>query len=188
MSAANPTTFWVICCEENTVTREIARTVDSWQMEGVRSLIGDCRALLSHVDSVADAGYVIFVAPDEKPCSQAKVYPLNIPQIANNLANNLANNSAKALGEQSPVDRMADALNKYGRAPQAWLLQLPKTEVRARYTQPVSSQKSVAQAIAAIEVFVRNYTRSLPFSIPVQTQTVLTKPKKKVVLSHYRRV
>lgn len=179
MSAANLSKFWVVCCEENEVTEEIARTVDSWQMAGVRSLIGDRQALLSHVDEIADSSYVIFVMLEDKPCSQAKVHPLNIPKITHG--------SAKAAGEQSPVDMMADALNRHGRTPQAWLLQLPKTEIRAQYVQPVFFQKSVAQAIAAIEVFVRNYTQSMPFSIPVQPLASSIQ-QKKMVLSHYRRV
>ena len=177
MSAANATKFWVVCCEENEVTKEIARTVDSWQLAGVRSLIGDRQTLLSHVDAIADSSYVIFVAPDDnKPASQAQVYPLNLSQIAAD--------KADADGEQNPVDMMVCALNRHGRTPQSWLLQLPTTEVRARYKQSVSTQKSVAQAIAAIEVFVRNYTRSTAFSIPAQP----AKPRREVVLSHYRRI
>lgn len=180
MSAANSTKFWVICCEETEATKEIASTVDSWQLGGVRSLIGDRQALLSNVDNIADASYVIFVTPDDRPCSQAKVRPLNIPQSAEG--------SAEAVGEHSPVDMLANALNRHGYAPQCWLLQLPTTEIRAQYEQPVPVRKSVAQGIAAIEVFVRNYTRAMPFSVPAQSPAPAAKPKKKVVLSHYRRV
>ena len=177
MSAANATQFWVVCCEDNEVTKEIAQTVNAWQLTAVRSLIGDRQTLLSHVDAIADSSYVIFVAPDDrKPALQAQVYPLNLSQIAAE--------KADAAGEQNPVDMMICAMNRHGRAPQSWLLQLPTAEVRAQYTQPVSTRKSVAQAIAAIEVFVRNYTRSAAFSIPAQP----AKPKREVVLSHYRRI
>lgn len=171
------TKFWVVCCEENEVTQEIARTVDSWQLPGVRSLIGDRQALLSNVDTIADSSYAIFATPYEKPCSQAKVQPLNIPQAAN---------ASKTTLEPNPVDMMASALNRHGRTPQSWLLQLPKTEIRAQNEEPVSPEKSVAQAIAAIEVFVRNYTQATPFAIPTVPKAV--EPKEKAVLSHYRRI
>ena len=178
MSATASTKFWVICCEENEVTKEIASMVDGWQLSGVRSLIGSHQDLLSSVDKIADASYAIFVTPYEKPCSQAKVQPLNIPLTA----------KAHTTDEQDPVSMMAAALNRHNRNPQSWLLQLPRTEIRARYEQPVSQKKSVAQAIAAIEVFVRNYTQTAPFSIPSQPFATEAKPKKKVVLSHYRRI
>ena len=178
MSATASTKFWVICCEENEVTKEIASTVEGWQLPGVRSLIGDRQDLLSNVDKIADASYAIFATPYEKPCSQAKVHPLNIPLTADD----------RAAEDQDPVSMMAGALNRHDRNPQSWLLQLPKTEIRAQQEQPVAQKKSVAQAIAAIEVFVRNYTQTAPFSIPAQPSPTEAKPKKKVVLSHYRRV
>ena len=179
VSTANATKFWVVCCEENEVTQEIARTVDSWQLPGVRSLIGDRQALLSNVDIIADASYAIFATPYEKPCSQAKVKPLNIPKTADS--------SAHTATEHNPVDMMAGALNRHGRTPQSWLLQLPKTEIRAQNEQPVAQEKSVAQAIAAIEVFVRNYTRATPLPVSAQPKQAAN-PKKEVVLSHYRRI
>lgn len=174
--SASATKFWVICCEETEAIKEIARTVDGWNLAGVRSLSGDRQALLSQVDAIADASYVIFVTPDDRPCSQVKVQPLNIAQSTDG--------AAAAVGEQSPVKMMVDALNRHGRSPQSWLLQLPTAEIRAQYEQPVPVRKSVAQAVAAIEVFVRNYTQAAPFSIPAKTK----KPKREVVLSHYRRV
>lgn len=178
MSAANSTKFWVICCEETEVTHEIARTVDSWQLAGVRSLIGSPQTLLSNVDAIADASYVIFVTPDDKPSSQAKVHPLNIAHSADTDA---------VISEKSSVDMMTSALKRYSSTPQSWLLQVPTTEVRAQYVQPVSVGKSVAQAIAAIEVFVRNYTRAVPFAIAAQPSTKAPL-KREVVLSHYRRI
>jgi len=179
ISAANPIQFWVICCEETEVTQEVARTVDSWQLAGVRSLIGDRQALLSTVDTITNTSYVIFVTPDNQPASQAKVQPLNILQ--------LPESESESVGEKSAVDMMTSALKRHGRTPQSWLLQLPTTEVRAQYVQSVPADKSVAQAIAAIEVFVRNYARATPFATPAQTPAK-AQPEREVMLSHYRRI
>lgn len=179
MSVDSLNKFWVVCCEETEVTGEIARTVENWQLAGVRSLIGDRQTLLSHTDTIADASYVIFVTPDDQPGSQAKVRPLNILRSADT--------SAETINEKSPVKMMTSALKRHGRTPQSWLLQLPTTEARTQPVQPVSTRKSVAQAISTIEVFVRNYTRATPFTIPAQP-SAKEQTQKEVVLSHYRRI
>ncbi len=153
---SHKTKFWIVCCEDTEATQAISSAVDGWQLPGVRSLHLDQSPLAA--ETVSQADYAIFITPYAQPCSQIKVSPLAVQQ---------PNPQPK-----SPAALLSDAHSRYGQSPQAWLLQLPTTEMRARRVQPISTQKSVAQALNQIEVFVRNYRLAIaPRTLRQQSQS-----------------
>lgn len=150
-TAAGKTKFSIVCCEETEVTKQISRAVSEWQLPGVRSLLVSedyptDQLLAADENGVAQSDYAIFITPHERPSSQVKIGPLSAAQVAQ-----------KADAEQSPAAILAGIHSRHGQSPQSWWLQLPTTELRARRVHPVASEKSVAQALSQIEVFVRNY-------------------------------
>lgn len=151
------TKFWIVCCEETEATQAISSAVDGWQLPGVRSLHLNQSPLAA--ETVSQADYAIFITPyAQQPCSQIKVSPLRAQQPNPQ--------------PQSPAALLSDAHSRYGQSPQAWWFQLPTTEMRARRVQPISTQKSVAQALNQIEVFVRNYRLAIaPKTIRQQSQS-----------------
>jgi hypothetical protein len=172
ISAANKTKFWIVCCEETDVTKQISKAISDWQLPGVRSLLLEslcseqivagqpltCR-LLSEADAFAASDYAIFITPCTQPCTQIKISPLDVAQREHSAYGHPA---GKSTGHSSPVDLLLATHQRYGQAPQAWWFQLPTTEVRAHRIHPVSPQKSVAQALRQIEIFVRNYRLAIP--------------------------
>ncbi|MGB7251049.1 MAG: hypothetical protein WBC73_19095 [Phormidesmis sp.] len=144
MSTVNQTKFWVVCCEENEATQQISQAIEAWQLPGVRSLLTSDQSFCK-ADTIAHSDYAIFITPYAQPCSQIKVSPLSPAQATQNA------------NSEGPATLLSVAHERHGQSPQSWWLQLPTTEVRARQLQPVSTQKSVAQALSQIEVFVRNY-------------------------------
>ena len=146
-AAVSKTKFSIVCCEETEVTKQISRAVSEWQLPGVRSLLVNdqpaAQLLISDENDVAQSDYAIFITPHERPSSQIKIGPLNAAQ--------------DAAEKQSPATLLADIHSRHGQSPQSWWLQLPTTELRAQKVRPVASEKSVAQALSQIEVFVRNY-------------------------------
>ena len=147
---SHKTKFWIVCCEATEATQAIASAIDGWRLPGVRSLLLNQFPLAA--ETVAQADYAIFITPYAQPCSQIKVSPLGAQQ---------PNPSP-----QSPAALLIDAHHRYGQSPQAWWFQLPTTEMRARRVQPISTQKSVAQALNQIEVFVRNYRLAIAAKTP----------------------
>ncbi|MGB3294502.1 MAG: hypothetical protein WBB01_16070 [Phormidesmis sp.] len=144
---SNKTKFWVVCCEETEATQQISQAVAQWQLPGVRSLL--CNHLpLSEADAIAQSDYAIFITRYPQPCAQIKVSPLSVS----------SRHSPKPhLISQGPVALLSAVHNRHGQSPQAWWFQLPMTEIRAQRVQPVSTEKTVAQALNQIEIFVRNY-------------------------------
>lgn len=199
------TKFSIVCCEETEATQKISKAVESWQLPGVRSLIGSDQPPLAVTDAIAQSDYAIFISPCAQPCSQIKVSPLSLAQLPGD-----ADSDA-----QSPESLLHSVHSRHGQTPQAWLFQLPATEIRAQRPQPVSTQKSVAQALNQIEIFVRNYTRAIAPAAPGHVTGHVTgnatghvtaqatgnahpqpttqaqsapKPSQPAALSHYRRI
>lgn len=212
MSTENKIEFWIVCCEDNAVTQKVAQAVDAWQLPGVRSLI------LRHfadAECIAKSEYAIFITSDPQPHAQIKISPLNLVQPC----------SESEATVKAPDQQLIALHERYGQSPQSWWFQLPTTELRAQKVQPVSPEKSVAQSLAQVEIFVRNYTREMsftPFSAqpssaqpssaqpssaqstkatatpdapsaeadkqPVTATKAAQPAKRKVVLSHYRRL
>lgn len=147
IAAVSKTKFSIVCCEETEVTKQISRAVSEWQLPGVRSLLFNdqptAQLTTSDENDVAQSDYAIFITPHERPSSQIKIGPLNITREANET--------------QNPAALLTNIHNRYGQSPQSWWLQLPTTELRAQKVHPVASEKSVAQALNQIEIFVRNY-------------------------------
>ncbi|MFK8183278.1 MAG: hypothetical protein AB8B99_07870 [Phormidesmis sp.] len=164
-AAANlsqPPRFCIICCEETEVTQAISKEIAQWNLPGVRSLLLSTDAAQSpinayrhnipsfHADAVARSEYAIFITPSEQPCSQIKVNPLN--KVCDQ-----RRSSKQAPAQNHPSMLLTALHNCHGHSPQAWWLQLPTTEIRAKCTQPISCQKAVAQALNKIGIFMRNY-------------------------------
>lgn len=153
-SATNKTKFWIVCCQATEVTQQISKAVSEWQLPGVRSLLCDqiCDQTSANQPSdfdniaqdVAQSDYAIFITPCDQPSVQIKVSPLGTAQ----------NTDA---ADQSPAALLTAIHDRHERSPQSWWFQLPTTEVRAQKVRPVAVEKSVAQALNQIEVFVRNY-------------------------------
>ena len=141
--SAVKTKFWIVCCEKTEVTERISQAVAQWQLPGVRSLLSD-QVPLSEAAAIAQSDYAIFVTQYSQPCSQIKVSPLSV-------------SSQQNAQPQGPVALLSAAHSRHGQSPQAWWFQLPTTEVRAQHIRPISTEKTVAQALNQIEVFVRNY-------------------------------
>ena len=153
-----------MCCEETEVTQQISEEIDKWDLPDVRSLLippnqaptGDRRHNLpsSEAHAVAQSEYAIFITPSKQPCSRIKVSPLDKV----NIVKGNDNQARSPLAESNhPAKLLTDLHNHHGQSPQSWWLQLPTTEVRARSTRPVAQEKSVAQALNQIGIFVRNY-------------------------------
>ncbi len=147
-SAATKTKFWIVCCQENEVTQQISRAVSEWQLPGVRSLIYEQPSVdqPSAFNAVAESDYAIFITPCDQPSVQIKVSPLGTTQ----------NNSAD-VADESPAALLTAMHERHSQSPQSWWFQLPTTEMRAKQIRPVAAEKSVAQALNQIEIFVRNY-------------------------------
>jgi hypothetical protein len=195
------TKFSIVCCEETEATQKISKAVESWQLPGVRSLIGSEQPPLAVTDAIAQSDYAIFISPCAQPCSQIKVSPLSVAQLPHE-----ADADTAALSDaQSPASLLHSVHSRHGQTPQAWLFQLPATEIRAQRPQPVSTQKSVAQALNQIEIFVRNYTRAIAPTIPSSAEPIAeaaaeshqpphqpphqkSAVQKQAALSHYRRI
>ena len=141
--SAVKTQFWIVCCEETEATERISQAVAQWQLPGVRSLLSN-QVPLGEAEAIAQSDYAIFVTQYPQPCSQIKVSPLSV-------------SSQQSTEPQGPVALLSAAHNRHGQSPQAWWFQLPTTEVRAQHVRPISTEKTVAQALNQIEVFVRNY-------------------------------
>ena len=185
MSTENKTKFWVVCCEETEVTQKVADAVADWQLPGVRSLITNQLT----TENIATSEYAIFITSDSQPDSRIKISPLNLVRVP----------GANSAAASTPAEQLLAMHEQYGQSPQSWWFKLPTNEVRAQKVHPVATEKSVAQALAQIEVFVRNYTRESSASISAEavkkattterSQPAKTQPaKRKVVLSHYRRL
>ncbi|MEM9089079.1 MAG: hypothetical protein AAGC93_10080 [Cyanobacteria bacterium P01_F01_bin.53] len=195
MSTENKTKFWVVCCEETEVTQKVANAVADWQLPGVRSLITNQPA----AENIATSEYAIFITSDSQPGSRVKINPLNLVRVP----------GANTAATSTPAEQLLMMHDQYGQSPQSWWFKLPANEVRAQKVRPVATEKSVAQALSQIEVFVRNYTREVPATgsagatqkAPATgTTAASTTPserpqpqkaqpaKRKVVLSHYRRI
>jgi len=196
MSTENKTKFWVVCCEDTEATRKIATTVADWQMPGVRSLV---TTDLAEAQTIAQSEYAIFITTCPQPSSQIKMSPLTLVRSQPDPSNR----------DESPAAQLIAMHERYGQSPQSWWFKLPTTEVRAQKVQPVAIEKSVAQGLAQVEIFVRNYTREMPSTARTssaaprntapsshqettgkaqQIQKKEQPAKRKVVLSHYRRL
>lgn len=144
---SDKTKFWIVCCEETEATQQISQAIAAWQLPGVRSLL--CNHLpLGEADTIAQSDYAIFITQHAQPSSRIKVSPLSVSHQAA---------SKPHLISQGPAALLSAVHNRHGKSPQAWWFQLPTTEVRAQRIQPISTQKTVAQALSQIEIFVRNY-------------------------------
>ena len=144
--SAVKTKFWIVCCEKTEATERISQAVAQWQLPGVRSLLSD-QVPLSEAETIAQSDYAIFVTQCPQPCSQIKVSPLSVS----------SQQSTELHLPQGPVALLSAAHSRHGQSPQAWWFQLPTTEVRAQHVRPISTEKTVAQALNQIEIFVRNY-------------------------------
>ncbi len=167
-TAAAKTKFSIVCCEETEVTKQISKAVSEWQLPGVRSLHFNDQPTdqtsTSDENDVAQSDYAIFITPYEQPSSQIKIGPLSAVQKVTD-------------AKQGPATLLADIHSRHGQSPQSWWLQLPTTELRAQRVHPVASEKSVAQALSQIEIFVRNYRLAVaPRAIKIDS--------KQVALSH----
>lgn len=223
--------FWVVCCEETEATQQISKAISDWQLPEVRSLISE-QLPPAVADAVAPADYAIFITSCPHPTPQIKVNPIS-SLSASTYAGDVIDLETEPLSIQHkhPAKVLSDAQVRHGRAPQSWLFQLPTTERSANREQPVDTEKSVAEALNQIEVFIRNYiparTRvsteareqsaqtsssekqqdnrqtvrssateatSQQENVASDTSSAQRKPaspqpeKKKVVLSHYRRI
>jgi len=201
MSTENKTKFWVVCCEDTEATRKIATTVADWQMPGVRSLV---TTDLAEAETIAQSEYAIFITTCAQPSSQIKMSPLTLVRSPANTAKAAEVKSTDSPDSQRPDSQLIAMHERYGQSPQSWWFQLPTTEVRAQKVQPVATEKSVAQGLAQVEIFARNYTRELASTVRTasarNTESTHTAPtdkaqkakeqpaKRKVVLSHYRRL
>jgi hypothetical protein len=177
-AAPSKTRLWVVCCEQTEVTQQISKAVAQWQLPEVRSLftqslvipfstLASARSLperfrsarsisgLLLSETVAQSDYAIFVTPYSQPSPHIKISPLNLAESAQI-------ESAQPLDEHNPMALLSAIHNRYGQSPQSWWLQLPTTEIRARQICPVASQKSVAQALNQIGIFVRHYRLAVP--------------------------
>jgi hypothetical protein len=173
-AASSKTRLWVVCCEQTEVTQQISKAVAQWQLPEVRSLF--TQSLVTHAsarslperfrsarsisglllsETVAQSDYAIFVTPYSQPSPHIKISPLNLAESAQI-------ESAQPLDEHNPMALLSAIHNRYGQSPQSWWLQLPTTEIRARQICPVASQKSVAQALNQIGIFVRHYRLAMP--------------------------
>ena len=174
-AAASKTKFSIVCCEETEVTKQISRAVSEWQLPGVRSLLVNDRPAaqlpISDENDVAQSDYAIFITPHERPSSQIKIGPLSVAQ--------------DAAETQSPATLLADIHSRHGQSPQSWWLQLPTTELRAQKVHPVASEKSVAQALSQIEVFVRNYRLAIkPKSADIEASGAINNEHKQAALTY----
>ncbi len=188
----NKTRLWVVCCEQTEVTQQISDSVAQWQLPEVRSLFTEsliCQPsntikpspeprILS--EEVAQSDYAIFITPYCQPSPHIKISPLNLAE---------PDNPEDFLDRDHPGALLADIHNRYGQSPQSWWLQLPTTEVRARQICPVASQKSVAQALKQIGIFVRHYRLVSPQkrSTAAAVKSINNQPKvsaKQLVVSH----
>lgn len=213
--------FCVVCCEETEATQEISKEVAKWNLPGVRSLLLSSESAQSPIneyrhnipsfqaDAVARSEYAIFITPSAQPCSQIRVNPLNkvcshrrpsqaSPERQPAKGQLAKNGSAQSTYAQNHPSTLLTALhNCHGQSPQAWWLQLPTTEVRAKSTQPISCQKSVAQALNQIGIFVRNYqgtvalqqaseeaVNSAKKSVAVKSVATKTMAADKVAITH----
>ena len=188
------TKFWIVCCEETDVTRQICEAVTAWQLPKVRAL--STESLLTHqtasqrplCEAVAEADYAIFITSYEQHRSQIKISPLSPDQL-------------DSPASDTPAALLLAIHNLHGQSPHSWWLQLPTVEVRAQRVQPVSVQESVAQALHQIGIFVRNYQLAMPYgedgaiapaainSLPKSTTASrVFSAEEPVVLSHYRRI
>ncbi|MGC1310392.1 MAG: hypothetical protein WA885_24445 [Phormidesmis sp.] len=161
-TTANKTNFWIVCCEETEANQQILAAVSDWKLPGVKSLLA---SELPANDQLAAADYAIFVTPHGQPRSQVSVSPLSIKSgpksdIKSDTISATGQEATAGRAPQCPVSLLSDVHSRYGQSPQSWWLQLPTTEVRAQRVQPVSTQKTVAQALNQIEIFVRNYRLS----------------------------
>lgn len=178
-AAPSKTRLWVVCCEQTEVTQQISKAVAQWQLPEVRSLFTE--SLVTHAsarslperfrsarsisglllsETVAQSDYAIFVTPYSQPSPHIKISPLNLAE------------PAQQLDEHNPMSLLSAIHNRYGQSPQSWWLQLPTTEIRARQICPVDSQKSVAQALNQIGIFVRHYRLAMP-----QKRAAIAAPK-----------
>ncbi len=201
----NKTKFWVVCCEETEVTRQISEAVTAWQLPEVRALSTESfltRPISSQqprpetiteeiTEAVAEADYAIFITSYEQHGSQIKISPLSPDQLENPMP-------------ETPGALLSAIQDLHGQSPHSWWLQLPTVEVRAQRVQPVSAQESVAQALNQIGIFVRNYQLAMPYgedgaiapaainSLPKASASQTVSPPKPVVkpvvLTHYRRI
>ena len=177
-SSTPNTSLCVVCCEETEVTQLISEEIDKWDLPNVRSLLispdsdqaCESRHVLPSSESraVAQSEYAIFITPSDQPCSQLKVNPLDKVCSTRRPA---------ASTEDSPPATLLKAIHtRHGQSPQAWWIQLPTTEVRARCTQPVTREKSVAQALDQIGIFVRNYqVTAMPTALNSRKKKVATR-------------
>lgn len=156
MSTENKTKFWVICCEDTEATRKIATTVADWQLPGVRSLV---TTDLAEAETIAQSEYAIFITTCAQPSAQIKMSPLTL----------VRSQDSSAADNESPASQLIAMHERYGQSPQSWWFKLPATEVRAQKVQPVATEKSVAQGLAQVEIFVRNYTREMASTIRTAT-------------------
>jgi hypothetical protein len=184
-TTAHKPRLWVVCCEQTEVTQQISEAVAQWQLPEVRSLFAESlgpevssESRLS--EAVAQSDYAIFITPYSQPSPHIKISPLNLVE---------PDNADDYLDSDHPVGLLSDLHSRYGQSPQSWWLQLPTTEVRARRICPVASQKSVAQALKQIGIFVRHYRLVSPqkrSTVPA-AKAINNQPKvsaKQLVVSH----
>ncbi|MEL7356978.1 MAG: hypothetical protein AAFN40_10500 [Cyanobacteria bacterium J06560_6] len=147
MSATSPseTKFWVICRDDNPLAYQLAKTINDWQISGVRARVGH-QMPLGVSDAIAQADSVIFVTTRETSGSHVSVMPVSSTS---------ANTMSKAV--QSPVSFLNTLRKRYGRIPQAWWLQLPTIESAQSGVKTVPAEYILSKAVSKIEVFVRNH-------------------------------
>lgn len=143
ISAMKPseTKFWVICREDNQLTQNLVREISYWQIPGLRARLGH-QMSLSAAAAIAQADYAIFVTLSENPRSHIQLHPVS---------------SAPTEDVNNPASFLKTLRQRHARAPQSWWLELPTTEVRHQGVKPIPVEQTLSQAIAQIEVFVRNY-------------------------------
>ncbi len=145
------------------------------------------RHLLS--EAVARTDYAIFVTPYSQPSPHIKISPLNLTEPDYRAEPDYRENDKIADHEHdgNPVTLLSAIHNHHGQSPQSWWLQLPTTEVRARQICPVDEQKSVAQALNQIGIFVRHYRLVNPQKRSAAAKSISNQPKvsaKQLVSSH----
>ncbi|MEL7223794.1 MAG: hypothetical protein AAGL17_02770 [Cyanobacteria bacterium J06576_12] len=140
-ATTSDTKFWVICREENQLTQRLAREINHWQISGLHARLGH-QMSLSSADAIAQADYAIFVTLEEHPGAHIRIQPIGSEQTKAAL---------------SPAAFLNTLRKRHGRAPQAWWLQLPTTEIRPQGIKHIPTEQTLSKAITQIEVFVRNY-------------------------------
>ena len=158
--------FCIICCEATDETQQISETVNRWNLPDVRSLlvssnlttppINGHRHHLPSSDAIAVARseYAIFVTPAQQPCADVKVSPLG--KVCGEYgASHLSCDNVPSL-------LLAAVHNHHGQSPQSWWIQMPTAKTKAQKIE-LAQQKSVAQTLDKIGVFLRNYqTTAVP--------------------------